>query len=94
MVDGSATSGTIHNFKGVIRNHNEGADDKADAWGLNAKYKLDRWTLAADVGQSKVKKSGSRYETTAGLAGNGNTAPGAVAAAYSEDQRYTVCTTL
>ncbi len=27
-------------------------------------------------------------------AGNGNTAPGAVAAAYSEDQRYTVCTTL
>ena len=27
-------------------------------------------------------------------AGNGNTAPGAAAASYSEDQRYTVCTTL
>lgn len=27
-------------------------------------------------------------------AGNGNTAPGAVAAAYSEDLRYSVCTTL
>jgi iron complex outermembrane receptor protein len=75
VVDGIATSGTIDNFKGVIRNHNEGADDKADAWGLNAKWKLgDQWTLVGDIAQSEVKKTSARYETTAGLTGNGNTA--------------------
>ena len=74
VANGIATSGTIDNFKGVIRNHNEGADDKADAWGLNAKWKLDTWTLTGDIAQSKVTKTSARYETTAGLPGNGNTA--------------------
>lgn len=72
--NGIATSGTIDNFKGVIRNHNEGSDDEAKAWGLNSKLKLGDWTLVGDLAQSKVTKSSARYETTAGLPGNGNTA--------------------
>ncbi len=72
--NGIATSGTINNFKGVVRNHNEGADDEAKAWGLNSKLTLGSWTLGADLAQSKVTKSSARYETTAGLVGNGNTA--------------------
>lgn len=72
--NGIATSGTIDNFKGVIRNHNEGSDDEAKAWGLNSKLKLGDWTLMGDIAQSKVTKESARFETTAGLAGNGNTA--------------------
>jgi iron complex outermembrane receptor protein len=49
-------------------------DDKANAWGLNSKLKLADWTLAADLASSEVKKKSARYETTAGLAGNGNSA--------------------
>ena len=71
VANGFATSGTVNNFKGVVRNHNEGTDDKLDAWGLNTRFKLGGWTGVADVGQSKVSKTGARYETTAGLAGNG-----------------------
>ena len=74
VANGFATSGTIDNFKGVIRNHNEGSDDELKAWGLNAQWKLDDWTLAGDVAQSKVTKDSARFETTAGLPGNGNTA--------------------
>lgn len=72
--NGFATSGTIDNFKGVIRNHNEGADDEAKAWGLNSKLKLADWTLIGDLAQSRVTKESARFETTAGLPGNGNTA--------------------
>lgn len=72
--NGIATSGTIDNFKGVIRNHNEGADDEAKAWGLNSKLTLGDWTLVGDIAQSKVTKESARYETTGGLTGNGNTA--------------------
>jgi iron complex outermembrane receptor protein len=74
VANGIATSGTVNNFKGVVRNHNEGADDKLDAFGLNAKYKLDAWTLFGDVARSKVTKESARFETTAGLPGNGNPA--------------------
>ena len=56
VANGVATSGTIDNFKGVVRNHNEGSDDKLNAWGLNSKLKLDTWTLVGDVAQSKVTK--------------------------------------
>ena len=81
VANGIATSGTIDNFKGVIRNHNEGTDDELNAYGLNAKWKLADWTLTGDIAQSKVTKEGARYETTAGLAGNGNTAQSQGAAA-------------
>lgn len=75
VANGFATSGTIDNFKGVVRNHNEGSDDELKAWGLNAQFKLDSgWALIGDAAQSKVTKSSARFETTAGLAGNGNTA--------------------
>lgn len=70
--NGIVTAGTLDQFKGVIRNHNEGTDDELQAWGLNAALKLDSWRLVGDIGQSKVTKTGARYETTAGLAGNGN----------------------
>ena len=70
--NGFATSGTIDNFKGVIRNHNEGSDDEAKAWGLNSKLKVAEWTLTGDIAQSKVTKESARFETTAGLTGNGN----------------------
>ncbi|MDO9072179.1 MAG: TonB-dependent receptor [Rubrivivax sp.] len=72
--NGIATSGTVDNFKGVIRNHNEGTDDELKSWGLNLRYKLDTWTFNGDVANSKVTKQSARYETTAGLTGNGNTA--------------------
>lgn len=71
---GFATSGTVDNFKGVIRNHNEGTDDEMKAWGLNSRLKLANWTVVGDVAQSEVTKEGARYETTGGLVGNGNTA--------------------
>jgi iron complex outermembrane recepter protein len=74
VANGFATSGTIDNFKGVIRNHNEGTDDELKSWGLNAKLNLGVWTLIGDVANSKVTKEGARFETTAGLTGNGNTA--------------------
>jgi iron complex outermembrane receptor protein len=79
--NGIATSGTVDNFKGVIRNHNEGTDDELNAYGLNAKWKLADWTLTGDIAQSKVTKEGARYETTGGLSGNGNTAQSQGAAA-------------
>jgi iron complex outermembrane recepter protein len=72
VANGFATSGTVNNFKGVIRNHNEGADEKLEAIGLNSKLTLDKWTLTGDIGQSKVTKESARFETTAGLPGNGN----------------------
>jgi len=70
--NGFATSGTVNNFKGVIRNHNEGNDDKLDAVGINAKWKLADWEFVGDIANSKVTKNSARYETTGGLAGNGN----------------------
>ena len=70
--NGVATSGTVDNFKGVIRNHNEGSDEDLKAWGLNSRLKLSNWTVTGDLGQSKVTKTSARYETIAGLVGNGN----------------------
>ena len=70
---GFATSGTIDKFKGVIRNHVEGGEDSLDSFGWNTKMKVGDWRAMADVSQSKVFRQSSRYETTAGLPGNGNT---------------------
>lgn len=62
--NGIASSGTVDNFKGVIRNHNEGNDDKLNAVGVNAKWKLTDWEFVGDVARSKVTKNSARYETT------------------------------
>ncbi|MFM7003483.1 MAG: TonB-dependent receptor plug domain-containing protein, partial [Limnohabitans sp.] len=70
---GYVTSGTMDGYKGVVRNHLESGDDKLDSFGWNTKFKVGDWKAAADVSQSKVSRVSSRYETTAGLPGDGNT---------------------
>ncbi len=67
--NGVVSSGTLSNYKGVVRNHVEGGDDKLTSWGWNNKLKLADWTLIGDISQSKVTRDSSRYETTAGQPG-------------------------
>lgn len=73
--NGIATAGTMTDYKGVVRNHDEATNDKLTSIGWNNKLKLGQWTTAADLSQSKVSKHSSRYETTAGQPGNANKAP-------------------
>jgi iron complex outermembrane recepter protein len=65
-----ATSGTVNNYNGVVRNHIEGTIDKLTAFGLNAKLKAAGFRFEGDLSQSKNERTGERYETTAGQAGN------------------------
>ncbi len=67
--NGVATSGTLTNWKGVVRNHYEGSEDDLKTIGWNSELKIADWTTAADLTWSKATKQSSRYETTAGLAG-------------------------
>jgi iron complex outermembrane receptor protein len=73
VVNGVAASGTLTNYKAVIRNHIEGADDDLKTIGWNTEWKVDGWTTSADLTWSKATKQSSRYETTAGLPGNAST---------------------
>jgi iron complex outermembrane recepter protein len=68
--DRIAASGTLSNYKGVVRNHDEGTVDRLTSFGWNNKLSLGDWSTALDLAQSKVKKLSSRYETTAGQPGN------------------------
>lgn len=68
--NGVATSGTYNNFKGVVRNDNTQGDDKLNSIGWNTKFKLGEWKTAADLGRSEVTRQHTRFETTAGQAGN------------------------
>ncbi len=70
---GFVTSGTMTGYKGVIRNHVESGDDNLDSFGWNTKFKVGDWKANADIAQSKVSRLSQRYETTAGLPGDGNT---------------------
>jgi iron complex outermembrane receptor protein len=70
IANGVATSGTITNYKGVVRNHMEKADDTLTSIGWNSTLKLNEWTAVADLSHSTASKQSSRYETTAGQAGN------------------------
>jgi iron complex outermembrane receptor protein len=70
VVNGVATAGTLTNYKAVVRNHIEGADDDLKTIGWNTEWKSDGWTTSADLTWSKATKQSSRYETTAGLPGN------------------------
>lgn len=70
--NGNITSGTVNNYKGVVRNHDERVEDDLTAIGWANKLKFGEWTGVADLSQSKVNRKGARYETTAGLVGNGN----------------------
>jgi iron complex outermembrane recepter protein len=75
IADGIATAGTITNYKGVVRNHDEASADKLTSFGWNNKLKFGDWTGVADISQSKVTKHNTRYETTAGQPGNANNPP-------------------
>jgi len=70
IANGVATSGTYNNFKGVVRNDNTQGDDKLNSIGWNTKFKLGEWKAAADLGRSEVTRQHTRFETTAGQAGN------------------------
>jgi iron complex outermembrane receptor protein len=71
VVNGIATSGTISNYKGDVRNHLYGSKDKLTSIGWNNELKLDeQWRVEADVSHSKGVKNISNYETTAGQPGN------------------------
>jgi len=67
------TSGTITNYKGVVRNHLESGDDTLKTLGWNNEWKIDEWTVTSDLTWSKANKLSSRYETTAGTPGNQTT---------------------
>jgi iron complex outermembrane receptor protein len=70
VVNGVATSGTLSNYKGVVRNHLESSEDDLKTFGWNNNWKLNDWNLIADLTHSKARKQATRYETTAGLPGN------------------------
>ena len=69
VVNGVATSGTLTDWKGVVRNHYEGAEDDLKTVGWNNELKFGEWTTMADLTWSKATKLGSRYETYAGIPG-------------------------
>lgn len=70
VVNGFAQSGTLSNYKAVVRNHLESADDKLMTFGWNNQFKIADWSAIADLTHSKATKHSARYETTAGLPGN------------------------
>ena len=74
VVNGVAVSGTMSNYKGVVRNHEEASDDTLKSFGWNNKLTLGEWTGIVDLSQSKVTRNNTRYETTAGQPGNYNRA--------------------
>ncbi len=65
-----ATSGTFSNYKGVVRNHLEASKDSLKSIGWNAEYKIDGWRFESDLAHSVGIKNSTRYETTAGQAGD------------------------
>ena len=68
--NGIATSGTLTNYKAVIRNHIETAEDDLKTVGWKNELKLGEWNTSADLTWSKATKLSQRYETSAGLPGN------------------------
>jgi iron complex outermembrane receptor protein len=68
--NGVATSGTLTNYKAVVRNHIEASKDNLKTVGWKNELKVDEWSTSADLTWSKAVKQSSRYETTAGLPGN------------------------
>lgn len=68
--NGVATSGTMSNYKGTVRNHVEASQDRLKSFGWNTKVKAGGWTNALDVSRSENLRENSRYETIAGIAGD------------------------
>jgi iron complex outermembrane recepter protein len=70
IANGVATSGTMNNYKGVVRNHMFANKDRLLALGLNSELKAGDWRFEGDVSRSHGVKNISNYETTAGQPGN------------------------
>lgn len=70
IANGVATSGTLSNYKGVVRNHAFSSTDKLLSVGWNNELKVDQWRLESDVSLSHGEKHISNFETTAGQPGN------------------------
>jgi iron complex outermembrane receptor protein len=70
IANGVATSGTINNYKGVVRNHMFSNKDRLLSLGLNSELKRGDWRFEGDVSRSHGVKNISNFETTAGQVGN------------------------
>ncbi len=70
IANGVATSGTINNYKGVVRNHMFSNKDRLLALGVNSELKTGDWRWEADLSRSHGVKNLSNFETTAGQPGN------------------------
>ena len=69
-LDGSnVTAGTFNNVRAVVRNDSTAEKDKIRSIGWNNKFKLgDKWSINADLANSRSKRDGGVIETTAGTA--------------------------
>ena len=70
IANGVATSGTIDNYKGVVRNHMFSNKDRLLSLGLNSELRTGDWRWEADLSRSHGVKNISNFETTAGQPGN------------------------
>lgn len=70
IANGVATSGTMNNYKGVVRNHVFANKDRLLSLGWNSELRTDDWRWEADIARSHGVKNISNYETTAGQTGN------------------------
>jgi iron complex outermembrane receptor protein len=70
IANGIATSGTISNYKGDIRNNMYRGDDKFDSIGWNSELKVGDWRVEADLSHSKGFRHHANYESIAGQPGN------------------------
>lgn len=70
IANGVATSGTLSNYKGVVRNHMFSNKDRLLSLGLNSELKSGDWRFEGDVSRSHGVKNISNFETTAGQPGN------------------------
>lgn len=68
--NGIATSGTLSNYKGVVRNHMFSNKDRLLSLGWNGDLRTGDWRWEADVSRSRGVKNISNFETTAGQLGN------------------------
>lgn len=73
VANGVATSGTMTNYKGTVRNHVEASVDNLKSYGWNSKLKTGAWVNTLDVSRSQNVRENSRYETIAGQPGNHRT---------------------
>ena len=68
--NGVATSGTLSNYKGVVRNHMFSNKDQLLSIGVNSELRTGEWRWEGDVARSHGVKDISNFETTAGQPGN------------------------